>query len=331
MKRITALLLVFCLSVSLSGCKVADYKRAMELYNQEYYDEALAILEPLGEYKDSQDLVLECKYGAAVDLMENGEYLEAREVFCEITDFKDSAELTLECGYRQAIEFMENEEYAEARGVFRILEGYKDSATKLDECGINIYGEETWNRIANLGVGDIISFGRYEQDGEKSGIEAIEWIVLAKEEMSVLVISRYILECMPYQQSTFIDPWSEDADITWDNCTLRAWLNGTFYESAFSSVEQAMIGESSQGRVFLLSVEEAEAYLSSRSYGSCDATEYAIANGANEDRWWLRTSGKSSGYVACYNSSYGYVDKSGSNANSYSGSVRPAMWIDLNG
>ncbi|MBQ5539651.1 MAG: hypothetical protein IIU03_05350, partial [Bacteroidales bacterium] len=83
-------------------------------------------------------------------------------------------------------------------------------------------------------AGSIITMGHYEQDGDLSnGAEAIEWQVLAVEDGRTLVISRYGLDAKPYNE--------EDSSVTWETSTLRAWLNGEFYNSAFSSAEKGPI------------------------------------------------------------------------------------------
>ena len=82
--------------------------------------------------------------------------------------------------------------------------------------------------------GDYIVFGRYEQDGDLSnGPEPIEWEIVAEENGRMLLISRYILDCQPYN--------TELEDVTWETCSLRAWLNDYFYNTAFNSVEQNRI------------------------------------------------------------------------------------------
>ena len=69
--------------------------------------------------------------------------------------------------------------------------------------------------------GDIITFGKYEQDNKKSnGKEDIEWIVLAREGNKVLVLSRYALASKPYN--------NKKTDVTWETCSLRKWLDKDF-------------------------------------------------------------------------------------------------------
>ncbi len=189
-------------------------------------------------------------------------------------------------------------------------------------------------------VGDCIYFGSYEQDNNKSnGKETIEWQVLAKENNKVLVISRYALDCKPYN--------TEWEDVTWETCTLRAWLNGTFLNEAFSETEQSIIQttevpadrNATKDTIFLLSINRAEKYFASDEARMCVPTAYAIANGAytNDNYivdgeatcwWWLRSPG---GYRSDATSVYrdGGVYSGGHRVSSARGCVRPALWIDL--
>lgn len=85
--------------------------------------------------------------------------------------------------------------------------------------------------ISSLNVGDTYVFGSYEQDGNKrNGAEPIEWVVLKKDGAQALLISRYILDAMAYESS--------GSDIAWSESSIRKWLNGDFYEKAFSGTEK---------------------------------------------------------------------------------------------
>lgn len=203
----------------------------------------------------------------------------------------------------------------------------------------------------NVEVGDYIYFGTYEQDNDWSdGSEDIEWLVLDVDGDRALVISRYLLDCKPYNE--------DRVDITWEDCTLRYWLNDYFFYNAFDEDEQDRIltakvkadinpyyrstdpGDDTRDRIFLLSVKEAEFYFDSDRERRCAATEYAIAQGAGssgdystvdgEDTcwWWMRS-------TANYQNRAALVDKDGSAdyrnyVNTRDDGVRPVMWIDLN-
>lgn len=247
--------------------------------------------------------------------------------------------------YNNAIALMDAGKHGEAILLFEALEGYKDSANKIEECNINIYGEEVWNKVKSVNVGDTYRFGSYEQDNNKSnGQEDIEWLVLAKEGTKILVISKEALDRKPYNTS--------HTEVTWETCTLRKWLNNDFINAAFSADERTMIptvtvsadknpeystnpGNATQDQVFLLSITEVNKYFSSDSARQCEPTDFAVANGAyvnsnNGNRWWwLRSPGVYQISAANVRDD-GDVSETGGGVGDVDGAVRPALWIDLN-
>lgn len=246
--------------------------------------------------------------------------------------------------YNDAIALMDAGKYSEAISAFEALDGYKDSVNKIEECNVNIYGEEVWNKVKSVNVGDVYKFGSYEQDNNKSnGQEDIEWLVLEKDGTKILVVSKYALDCKPYNTSY--------TDVTWETCTLRKWLNNDFLGSAFSANEKAMIptvtvsadknpdystnpGNATQDQVFLLSITEVNKYFSSDSARQCEPTDFAVANGAWESDsgncwWWLRSPGYGQDNAARV-SIDGGVGERGDGVDRDSSAVRPALWIDLN-
>ncbi len=110
--------------------------------------------------------------------------------------------------------------------------------------GIRIAGEEPITKKVkvksvinkerkNIKIGDRIQFGLFEQDGNlDNGSEDIEWIVMSVEGDRVLLYSSYILCLKRY---------SDYAPCTWENSSLRKWLNEEFYTKAFNINEQKCI------------------------------------------------------------------------------------------
>ena len=95
--------------------------------------------------------------------------------------------------------------------------------------------ETTPVKLPSLQAKDVITFGSFEQDNDTSnGPEEIEWIVLTVEDGHALLLSKYVLEGMHYDS---------DSDASWEESEVRAWLNGDFYEAAFSDSERASICE----------------------------------------------------------------------------------------
>lgn len=292
------------------------------------------------------------KYNDALVLMEAGKYSDAITVFETLGGYKDSVTKIKECNtaildnkYNDAIVFMDAGKYTEAITAFEALNGYKDSSSKIEECNINIYGENVWEKIKDINVGDTYKLGSYEQDNNTSnGYEDIEWLVLSKQGTKILVVSKYALDYKPYNVS--------NTDVTWQTCTLRKWLNDDFIDTAFSSNEKKMISiNDMKDKVFLLNVAEVDKYFDSNSDRQCEATDYAIAKGANVTTysnshihnciWWLRSTNYSN-YTATVNVEGEVIGEEYANGRVdgiimetwdepiYSGvSVRPAMWIEF--
>lgn len=221
----------------------------------------------------------------------------------------------------------------------------------------NIIKNEYAEMIESANVGDIITFGEYEQDGDLlNGKEKIEWIVLDKKYGEIFVVSKYILEYLQY--STTRD------NLKWQESSLRQWLNCIFLNEAFNESEQAAIkdavvsadrnyfyfdssydpnnskvinesGEETRDKIFLLSVTEAYIYFESDEERKCESTNYAINQVENrKDEWWTRSpmSEMSMSAVASDGIAGGAAkgryanDFRGTAANEKSG-VRPAMWL----
>ena len=187
-----------------------------------------------------------------------------------------------------------------------------------------------------------IAFGRYPQASNNESA-LIEWLVLKNDGSKALLISKYALDCQRYNTS--------GRDVTWETCTLRRWLNGSFINSAFSAEEQKQIlhttvtadrnpssntdpGNNTTDKVFLLSRAECSQYLVLCDARSCEGTAYCFAQGAAQQdvyggcRWWLRSPADYSGCVICVNDNGTYAS-AGCSTFSDGITVRPALWINL--
>ncbi len=220
--------------------------------------------------------------------------------------------------------------------LFIIISSLSNSSTPLDSAE----------------VGDTVVYGSYEQDGKDSnGNEPIEWEVIAKEDDKILVISKYALDNTEYNEGR--GAWSNVYDpVTWETCSLRAWLNNEFLYEAFSDEEQQNIvdsalttpegwngveaGNDTIDKVFVLSVEEAERYMNDEER-MCQPTKYLESKGVyvEEDPsrgkgnvwWFLRTSGIG-GERALIVIGDGVVHAISYNLPThYDITVRPALWI----
>ena len=208
---------------------------------------------------------------------------------------------------------------------------------------------ETSRNRPSVSVNDILTFGRYEQDGIRgNGAEDIEWLVLDVQGNKALLLSRYALDSQPYN--------SAYGKTTWEACTLRSWLNSTFFDAAFTAEEKASIlvtevdnGASqnnsewhtkgcnnTEDMVFLLSYNDTDRYFDDRDARICTPTNYAVSMGADTRTlddgvtdaawWWLRSPGESETQASFVNfDGTRYTNAVG---NGYL-SVRPAIWVEI--
>lgn len=113
--------------------------------------------------------------------------------------------------------------------------------------------EKNDNKTVSYTVGDIVTFGTFEQDdNEGNGAEPIEWIVLDADGSKALLLSKYVLTEEQYNM--------QDKQVTWQTSTLFQWLNSEFLNSAFSEEERKQLINTENGNVFLLSFDEAVKY-----------------------------------------------------------------------
>ena len=172
----------------------------------------------------------------------------------------------------------------------------------------------------------------------------LEWRVLARDDASgrVLLITEHVIEDIAYQQG--------GGNTTWYECSLRAWLNGEFVETAFTAEEQRFLSETmlmtpgsstyhtlggspTRDRVFCLSIDELKQYFLCMEQRNATATDHAKEAGVSEfgtgAHWWSRSPGRYQDNIA-YVTPGGLIDLYGINVGreDYMG-VRPAMWVTV--
>ena len=342
-----------------------NYRNAVALQQAGKYEEAIAAFEALNGYGDSATQIEACRegiqqrdYPAAVALQQAGKYEEAIAAFEALNGYSDSATQITETKYLKAKDLTTKGDYAGAATILIGMKGYKDADSLLgnDDNLAAAAAAVIAARDAKYSVGNYVTFGHYPQTGAGNDNTEIEWLVLARDGNKALLLSRYGLDAKPYN--------TEETSITWENCTLRTWLNGTFLNKAFTAQEQAGIlltnvdnssgqgysgfrssgGNNTLDKVFLLSYTEANKYLgvtrnnSNNTESRVAPTAYALKQGAYTNNnymtgdgmeagwWWLR-SPDSTQISAAYVTPDGFLF--GHKVSLVDGCVRPALWINL--
>ena len=182
-------------------------------------------------------------------------------------------------------------------------------------------------------VGTTVTMGSVTKGKETT---PIEWAVLDVKDGNALLLSRSSVSRKPYHQ--------RGGSVTWEECSLRSWLNGDFLDKSFSETERKHIlltdvdnsgaqkfkdwkadgGKNTQDYIFLLSDHQAfDVYFSSDEARICAKQGEADSKG---EMWWLRSPGQNQAFAA-------YVTSSGSRGSNSTDFVipvvRPAMWVSL--
>ena len=247
--------------------------------------------------------------------------------------------------YRTAEELCQEKEWQEAKAIYERLTGYKDTESKIAVCNAKICDAafQPWK---------IVQFGHYPQTKENNDDRLIEWQVLDRDGRNALLISRYGLDKLPYNETL--------ANVTWEQCTLRAWLNSTFINRTFTDEEQAAIlvtdvdngtGQGYEGwsvegsnntldKIFLLSYVEAYQYfgvtyengsnIKARvaPYDFVSWSTQKTEEGIGAIAWWLRSPGEAQIY-ALYVGADGHVGSEDVAGDGGFNAVRPALWVNI--
>ena len=211
------------------------------------------------------------------------------------------------------------------------------SVEKTEDKIEDIDKEVTTSELSNLAIGqDNIKFGKFI------------WRVLDIKDGKALLLTNDIVEGRPYNKSCEL--------VTWEDSTIRDYLNNQFLTSNFSQEEQGKIiestitnpdnewfgtegGEDTQDKIFLLSIEEAVRYFgdSGQLVDKSSESEYFIDDEYNDARiatldgepewWFLRSPGGEDGRAADV-SDVGPLIIYGDCSNAAHG-IRPALWVTI--
>lgn len=211
---------------------------------------------------------------------------ETSDIYIPVEGFLAAEDMTISMwhvGRSQEFWFVTNFQKIKSR-----VERYMKVQPEAEQNG-NADADEALPTLAEAVVpGDTIAFGRYEQDNDTAnGPEAIQWKVLACEGDTALLISERVLDYLPYDTN---------GSARWDTSSLRAELNGAFYDSAFSDEEKAVMVASSiepydnpvtgmkdasaatEDMVFIPSLKQANDYFQDALARVTWGTAYAVAH-----------------------------------------------------
>lgn len=182
-------------------------------------------------------------------------------------------------------------------------------------------------------IGRCVRLGRH-------GGEDLSWRVVDEHEGRALLLCDKVVAARRYHD--------ESQAVTWEESSLRAWLNGPFLDGAFTEDEQASMavlnaenpdnegygtagGAFTADHVFVPSLAQAKSLFAVDDERLCRPTDKAKEDGAwvNEmgyARWWLRTPGFMQN-MAAYVETDGTPQQQGIFVDNAGVGVRPALWL----
>lgn len=155
-------------------------------------------------------------------MFEKGEFNDSLQIFESLENYKDSTRQAELCrdniredDYFAAINLYETGNYSEAVSAFGDLDDSQDSKEYIGECEVALINTSNTNEIVTLGV----------YNGNP-----IEWLVLSRDESSVLLISKYYVTSKIANEN---DRGEYGEYMCWSGSTLRTWLNKDFIDEVF--------------------------------------------------------------------------------------------------
>ena len=94
--------------------------------------------------------------------------------------------------------------------------------------------------IKDAEIGDLVCLGNFEINPYNETTEPIFWRVIDKQDGKLLILSDKLLDSFSFNYDPELVK-SDNGKVTWENCSLREFLNNEFLEMQFTKEEQALV------------------------------------------------------------------------------------------
>ncbi len=232
-----------------------------------------------------------------------GSYERASALYKKLGTYRDSSDKHAESEYAYGMELIDQGVYARAAKAFDTAGEYKDSLVQ------KAWAEKLM--VKNSTVGDTVK------------LNDVKWRVLEITGSKALLMKEEALPPVPYHE--------EYKPVTWENSSLRKWLNSEYLDDAFTKEERKGIllssnvnednpsygtegGNDTEDYIFLLSISEAVGYQNLFPKFKSNS--------------WLRTPGNNPSSAA-FLSVDGSVMEYGYDVAGEDIKVRPVLWLSI--
>ncbi len=249
------------------GYYVSDYygvRPALNLKFESFYQGSDKLTK---QYRESANEYLYQKVLAKMaEAVTDIDFTDVANQFDKISHYRDSDKMSKQCResaneylYQKALAKMgaavAEIDFKDAANQFANISHYRDSAQLAENCkrqALLIFQK----RVIFGKTGDVVSFGKYE------------WYIIDKTVEHCTLLCKKIVGNLRYHE--------KNEAITWENCTLRKWLNEDFFNE-FEAEEKALIadtniinsdnakygtkgGNNTVDKIFILSLDEVNYY-----------------------------------------------------------------------
>ncbi|HWT27400.1 MAG TPA: DUF6273 domain-containing protein [Mobilitalea sp.] len=243
------------------------------------------------------------KYYTANAYMGIGAYNSAASIYQKLGSYKDSKNRLEENEYQNALALKKKGDFVDAASAFEAAKNYKDSENQ------KVAAEKLL--IQSSKVGDTVKLGN------------CDWEILDIANNQAFLMKKAGVSDIAYNNTA--------GNVTWEQSSLRKWLNSDFLNTTFSAAERNNIvvtqvvgsnntvygtsgGNTTQDYLYLMGIDEVS------KYGNLFA--------AFKTNSWLRNPGNSQSSAA-FISVKGTIMPYGYDVSSTDFSARPVMWFKL--
>lgn len=339
----------------------SDYREAVKLFEQGDFKQSSEAFEKLGSFKDSRQFTIYCRarYFETLAAKDPLLFIEALKAYHSLfISFRDSStriESITSNLYDYADSQFSKSDYDTAIECFSAIQDYKDSKDRAESAfQLSINHKKTLAKT----LGNTIYFGHYEQGNDHR--DPVEWVVIASENSKSLLLSKYAIDINKFQDTLF-------DKAKWEDSSIRKWLNSEFLGNTFSPAEQDHIldliipnniilacsgpagpykksspgGEGTKDKIFFLSNDEAQKYLTDINLLKCKPTKFAEIKSKNTiqnpdelketinggfSSWWLRSMSTVGSCAVCVDCD-GKINTWGKYSHVFL-ATRPAFWLN---
>ena len=291
-RKYIALLLIAAIVLSLTACQSSDYKKAVELQETGYFEEAIELFTELGDYKDSSERILETYYTKGESLALSGEYGQAIFAFQSAENYKDAP-----------VQIQNNQNNLYDRGVALVALGNYSEAIQLLEIVIDSYPSD-----ADLSANcyDYLIYCQIKtidfEDGNPHNLESLRSIALSISNRNRTLRE----ELMSLPQITMVKrlegTWTRKHErittenILWEYSLSNATTTITFKDGAVTyKVSYSYPVPSTNNRTYQYSL-----YYLKGSYSYGDSSERTRINNISESSFTIKEHMAGRSYESTY-------------------------------